>query len=304
MPVKNALVVDDSKSARMMLQRLLTRMNVESEAVESAEAALLFLDKTQPDVIFMDHMMPGMNGLEATQLIKNNPKTATIPTIMYTSKEGDEYFDMAKSHGAEGVLAKPANQEAVMAVIQSLDEPAANDEPVINLNPGSENEAAEQSNIPLIEIDKLIQKHLKLALTQAKGEMAAGLDSATQQLQNAQAHELKLIERNWQQQYEGLQQDVQQSLQPKTLFQQTRGLNQKLATLVSEKAVKAACSELLDQTHSNLNDTAASLSTEIQQLQQELQQEIQRTRKRATTSGIIFGLISGAATAATLQFLL
>ena len=99
MPIKNALVVDDSKSARMMLQRLLSKMNVKADVVESAEAALVFLDNAQPDVIFMDHMMPGMDGLEATQLIKANPKTATIPTIMYTSKEGEDYFNIANCFG-------------------------------------------------------------------------------------------------------------------------------------------------------------------------------------------------------------
>ena len=104
MTIKNALVVDDSKSARMMLQRLLGKINVQADAVDSAEAALSFLESRQPDVIFMDHMMPGMDGLEATQLIKSNPRTATIPTIMYTSKEGQEYQEMALSHGAHGVL--------------------------------------------------------------------------------------------------------------------------------------------------------------------------------------------------------
>ncbi|MEL7401000.1 MAG: response regulator, partial [Pseudomonadota bacterium] len=162
MPIKNALVVDDSKSARMMLQRLLSKMNVKADVVESAEAALVFLDNAQPDVIFMDHMMPGMDGLEATQLIKANPKTATIPTIMYTSKEGEDYFNIAKSHGAEGVLAKPANQEAVMAVIQSLDAPAAND-----ARPA---ETAD-SSIALVEVDKLVQKHLKMAIAEAKAEV-------------------------------------------------------------------------------------------------------------------------------------
>ena len=103
-------MVDDSKSARLMLQRLLSRMNVQVDLVESAEAALKFLETQSPDVIFMDHMMPGMDGLEATQLIKANPKTAAIPTIMYTSKEGDDYVQEARSHGAHGVLPKPANQ--------------------------------------------------------------------------------------------------------------------------------------------------------------------------------------------------
>jgi len=77
MTIKNALIVDDSKSARIMLQRLLAKMNVVALAVESAEEALSYLEKQHPDVIFMDHMMPGMDGLEATQTIKNNPSSIT-----------------------------------------------------------------------------------------------------------------------------------------------------------------------------------------------------------------------------------
>lgn len=289
MPVKHALVVDDSKSARMMLQRMLNKMNVESEAVESAEAALLFLDKSQPDVIFMDHMMPGMNGLEATQMIKANPKTATIPTIMYTSKEGEDYFNMAKSHGAEGVLAKPANQEAVMSVIESLSELAANDDDL---------PVTDQANIPLIEIDKLVQKHLKIAIAEAKAEITAGLDSSTQQLQNAQAHEIKLAQRHWLQRYENLEKNLNGALEPKVLFKNTRPLNQRLATLVAEKTTKKAAADLNDIINVQNTETKESLAKDIA----EIQQLAQTSKKQAVFIGVLTGIISALATSAAFQF--
>ena len=291
MPVKHALVVDDSKSARMMLQRMLNKMNVESEAVESAEAALLFLDKSQPDVIFMDHMMPGMNGLEATQMIKANPKTATIPTIMYTSKEGEDYFNMAKSHGAEGVLAKPANQEAVMSVIESLSELAANDDDL---------PVTDQANIPLIEIDKLVQKHLKIAIAEAKAEITAGLDSSTQQLQNAQAHEIKLAQRHWLRRYENLEKNLNDALEPKVLFKNTRPLNQRLATLVAEKTTKKAAADLNDIINVQNTETKESLAKDIA----EIQQLAQTSKKQAVFIGVLTGIISALATSAAFQFLI
>lgn len=291
MPVKHALVVDDSKSARMMLQRMLNKMNVESEAVESAEAALLFLDKSQPDVIFMDHMMPGMNGLEATQMIKANPKTATIPTIMYTSKEGEDYFNMAKSHGAEGVLAKPANQEAVMSVIESLSELAANDDDL---------PVTDQANIPLIEIDKLVQKHLKIAIAEAKAEITAGLDSSTQQLQNAQAHEIKLAQRHWLQRYENLEKNLNDALEPKVLFKNTRPLNQRLATLVAEKTTKKAAADLNDIINVQNTETKESLAKDIA----EIQLLAQTSKKQAVFIGVLTGIISALATSAAFQFLI
>ena len=61
MSSKRALVVDDSKSARAFLARILERHEIEVDAAESAEAAIEYLTRNKPDVIFMDHLMPGMD---------------------------------------------------------------------------------------------------------------------------------------------------------------------------------------------------------------------------------------------------
>jgi CheY-like chemotaxis protein len=103
---KRALVVDDSKSARLVLRRMLEKHDLAVDTVESAGQALDFLIHNRPDVIFMDHMMPGMDGFEAVKAIKNNPQTATIPVMMYTSKGGDLYLGQARALGAVGVLPK------------------------------------------------------------------------------------------------------------------------------------------------------------------------------------------------------
>jgi len=290
MPIKNALVVDDSKSARMMLQRLLSKMNVKADVVESAEAALVFLDNAQPDVIFMDHMMPGMDGLEATQLIKANPKTATIPTIMYTSKEGEDYFNIARSHGAEGVLAKPANQEAVMAVIQSLDAPAAND-----ARPA---ETADNS-IALVEVDKLVQKHLKMAIAEAKAEVAAGLDSSTQQLQSTQTHQLEQIQSQIRQQYETLQAELKKSLEPQQLFKQTQTLNQRLALAVADRVNKKSADDLVTVVRTNKAETDALVASESRALQK----QIREASTRAMLIGSAIGAIAGIVAATALRFI-
>jgi CheY-like chemotaxis protein len=103
---KRALVVDDSKSARLILRRMLEKHGIVVDTVESAAEALEFLTVNRPDVIFMDHMMPGMNGFEAVRAIKGNPRTVTIPVMMYTSKGGDLYLGQARALGAVGVLPK------------------------------------------------------------------------------------------------------------------------------------------------------------------------------------------------------
>ena len=120
MSVKRALIVDDSKSARLFLARILERYDLDVDNAENAEAAIQYLTTQRPDVIFMDHMMPGMDGFQAVQAIKNNPRTATIPIMMYTSQEGELYLGQARALGAVGVLPKQIKQADVSKVLYQL----------------------------------------------------------------------------------------------------------------------------------------------------------------------------------------
>ncbi len=120
MGVKRALIVDDSKSARVFLSRILEKYEIDVDSVESAESAIEFLISHRPDVIFMDHMMPGMDGFQAVQAIKNNPRTATIPIMMYTSQEGELYLGQARALGAVGVLPKQIKPADVSKVLYQL----------------------------------------------------------------------------------------------------------------------------------------------------------------------------------------
>jgi len=120
MSAKRALVVDDSKSARLFLSRILERHEIAVDAAETAEQAIDYLTRHRPDVIFMDHMMPGMDGFQAVQTIKNNPRTSAIPILMYTSQEGDLYLGQARALGAEGVLPKQIKQSDVTRMLYQL----------------------------------------------------------------------------------------------------------------------------------------------------------------------------------------
>ena len=106
MAARRALVVDDSKSARVVLSRMLEKYGIEVDPADSGEAALEYLKEHHPDVIFMDHLMPGMDGLQAVREIKANPDRASIPIMMYTSQEGELYAGEARASGAVGVLPK------------------------------------------------------------------------------------------------------------------------------------------------------------------------------------------------------
>ena len=117
---KRALIVDDSRSARLFLARILEKHEIDVDSVESAEAAIGYLASRRPDVIFMDHMMPGMDGFQAVQAIKNDLRTATIPILMYTSQEGEVYLGQARALGAVGVLPKQIKHADVSKVLYQL----------------------------------------------------------------------------------------------------------------------------------------------------------------------------------------
>lgn len=120
MGAKRALIVDDSKSARLFLARVLENYDIDVDSADSAEAAIEYLTTNRPDVIFMDHMMPGMDGLQAVQAIKNDARTATIPIMMYTSQEGELYLGQARALGALGVLPKQIKPADVSKVLYQL----------------------------------------------------------------------------------------------------------------------------------------------------------------------------------------
>lgn len=120
MALKRALVVDDSKSARVALQRLLEQHGIAVAFAESGEEAIDFLRHQAVDVIFMDHSMPGMDGFEAVSAIKADPRTAMIPVMMYTAKEGEVYVGQARALGAVGVLPKQVQPGVLFEMLLKL----------------------------------------------------------------------------------------------------------------------------------------------------------------------------------------
>lgn len=122
MTTKRVLIVDDSKTAQYRLKKMLGHYNLDIAAADSAEAALRHLARHLPDVIFMDHSMSGMDGLQALKIIKSHPATAPIPVIMYTSQSGDLYTRQAHNLGALGVVNKSTiNIDDLRQILEDID---------------------------------------------------------------------------------------------------------------------------------------------------------------------------------------
>lgn len=117
MPQAEVLVVDDSMSARFALTRSLQSHDVNIVQAKNAEEALQTVNQSRFDMIFMDHVLPGMNGLEAVEKIRQLPQFADTPIIMCSSNDGQEYIDEAHARGASDVLAKPPQESALAAIM-------------------------------------------------------------------------------------------------------------------------------------------------------------------------------------------
>ncbi|MES9992433.1 MAG: response regulator [Candidatus Thiodiazotropha sp.] len=120
---KQAFLVDDSKSARIVLSRMLKKSGFDGvEMAESGEEALEKLKESTPDAIFVDFLMDGMDGLETITEIKKDPRFSDTPVVMCTANEGDEYVRAAVDHGALGILAKPPTDDSLGVIIDLIEQ--------------------------------------------------------------------------------------------------------------------------------------------------------------------------------------
>ncbi|MGH6753123.1 MAG: response regulator [Bradyrhizobium sp.] len=107
------LVVDDSSTIRRSAEVFLQQAGCEVLLAEDGFAALAKIADHRPDVIFVDIMMPRLDGYQTCTLIKRNPRFGETPVIMLSSKDG--LFDRARGRmaGSDEYLTKPFVQQAL-----------------------------------------------------------------------------------------------------------------------------------------------------------------------------------------------
>jgi PAS domain S-box-containing protein len=103
------LIVDDIEPNRKWVRETLTLSGLEVAEAENGEQALRLIETFLPDLILMDLKMPVMDGYIATQKIKENPETSSIPVIVLTASVSEKAQDKKVRHNFDGILFKPIN---------------------------------------------------------------------------------------------------------------------------------------------------------------------------------------------------
>jgi len=112
------MVIDDSKTIRRTAENLLKKAGCEVLTATDGFEALALIADHHPDLIFVDIMMPRLDGYQTCALIKNNEVFKNIPVIMLSSK--DSLFDKARGRivGSEQYLTKPFTKEELLGAIR------------------------------------------------------------------------------------------------------------------------------------------------------------------------------------------
>ena len=117
---KRILIAEDNADCCELLVFLLRRTGYEALGVQTGEDAIAHALSNQPDLIFMDLGLPGIDGIAATAAIKQNPKTAGIPIVALSARLEQTWKAKALHAGMIMYLTKPAAPHAIIRIIERL----------------------------------------------------------------------------------------------------------------------------------------------------------------------------------------
>jgi twitching motility two-component system response regulator PilG len=114
------LVIDDSKTIRRSAENLLTKEGFDVITATDGFDALAKIADSRPRIIFVDIIMPRLDGYQTCALIKKNSEFKTTPVVILSSKDG--LFDKAKGRivGSDQYITKPFSREELLGTIRTL----------------------------------------------------------------------------------------------------------------------------------------------------------------------------------------
>jgi len=322
------LLVDDSKSARYALRLQLQRHGALVDTAESAEAALEKVKEKRPDAVFMDHTMPGMNGFEALEVLKSDPKTADIPVVMCTSNEDPELVAQAKRKGAVGILSKATAADKLPSLVEDLHRALSAPHRGVSDSPSGISTSAppELGHLTEDQLDQrlqgLIAPMLDALAERLRAELAAEME---QKLHTRFEEETKRLQQHFIQ----LQSEqarltdtrVVNEVPPKTMQQQLaaaeEGIRERLQAQIAEERQQVAklIQELIDASVDELTEqpaflrrllqvTESTAARDAEQIVRRQAQEIAETVARERAGEVADKLIRSAQTSLRTMYLL
>lgn len=117
---KLVAVVDDEKDILNLITHHLKREGYQVKPFQSGKDFLLYINSVPPDLVLLDIMLPGMDGLELCRILKSKPQTQSIPIIMITAKSTEADVVVGLELGADDYIVKPFRTRELVARVKSL----------------------------------------------------------------------------------------------------------------------------------------------------------------------------------------
>ena len=120
MPKERILVVDDEEDILELVRFNLSKEGYQTICADTGERAAEIARSEMPDLIVLDLMLPGMDGLEVAKFLKNKPETENIPIVMLTAKGEESDVVMGLELGADDYVTKPFSPKILLARIKAV----------------------------------------------------------------------------------------------------------------------------------------------------------------------------------------
>ncbi len=117
---KRIAVVEDEPAIAEILEYNLEQAGFEVEVLREGDLALVSIRRQVPDLILLDLMLPGLDGLELTRLLKRDPATAGVPLIMLTAKDRESDRIVGLELGADDYVTKPFSPREVVLRVKAV----------------------------------------------------------------------------------------------------------------------------------------------------------------------------------------
>ncbi|MBN8630188.1 MAG: response regulator [Rhodobacterales bacterium] len=115
---QHVLLIEDEPNIAEAIRFLLSRDGLRVSHAADGAAALQLLDRDPPDLVILDHMLPGLSGLEILTAIRAAPASRDLPVMMLTARGRDR--EMAERAGADRFMTKPFSNAEILAEVRAI----------------------------------------------------------------------------------------------------------------------------------------------------------------------------------------